>query len=169
VLEKAPASVGERWSLPPPEPKVPRSNRGHCDRVRRAGRDPLYIHAAVSWRLESPGLVVTVTRSPETSGCIARRFDVQGCVQEWKRKGCESRLRPSHPCANNSSTFQLLSETVLFSGVLQSQACCQLHQGAELTSAQQVSLEVAKKRDVCNNELQCAPLSFTAAYERPQR
>src|SRR5260370_36816730 len=54
--------------------------------------------------------------------------------------------------------------------LIQSQACCQLHQGAERTSAQQVtaSLEVAQKREVCKNEPRCAPLSFTAASHHRQ-
>src|SRR2546422_3078300 len=37
------------------------------------------------------------------------------------------------PRATNSATLHLLSETGRFCSVLQSQACCQLHQGAVLT------------------------------------
>src|SRR5881396_3111305 len=50
---------------------------------------------------------------------------VQECVQEWKRKGCESRFRPSHP-------VRLTPQLLTYLAKLAFSAACS--RGAQLTS-----------------------------------
>src|SRR5881628_2606263 len=71
--------------------------------------------------------------TPRRSGAqlsMGPRGGVQECVQEWKHKGCESQFRPSHPVRLTPQCFTYLAKMPSFFGLLQSQACCQLHQGA---------------------------------------
>jgi hypothetical protein len=55
---------------------------------------------------------------------------VQECVQEWKRKGCESRLRPSHPVRLTPQLFTYLAKLAF------SAACSRVRRVASYTKGQ---------------------------------
>src|SRR5439155_4142434 len=55
---------------------------------------------------------------------------VQECVQEWKRKGCESRFRPSHPVGLTPQLFTYLAKLAF------SAACSRVRRVASYTKGQ---------------------------------
>src|SRR5207247_8131365 len=52
---------------------------------------------------------------------------VQECVQEWRRKGCESRFRPSHPVRLTPQLFAYLAKLAF------SAACSRVRRVASYT------------------------------------
>jgi hypothetical protein len=77
-----------------------------ASRARCSVRSP-----AVSGHLDCRSLVVHCDAKPGDEAWKARPFDVQECVEEWRRKGCESHFRPSHPVRLTPHVLSNLTKT----------------------------------------------------------
>src|SRR6266446_3458884 len=75
------------------------------------------------WRLVLCGVWVgkSMARNRAHRPAMSPVGGVQECVQEWRRKGCESRFRPSHPVRLTPQLFTYLAKLAF------SAACSRAH------------------------------------------
>jgi len=69
------------------------------------------VAGARSWTLPAVCGWGKVRESLAQEPATDRVEGVQECVQEWNRKGCESRFRPSHPARLTPYVFSTLAKT----------------------------------------------------------
>src|SRR6266853_6492185 len=93
----------------------------------------LYLDAALALALAPRGCAKGAKKlggnraSESATGSVG---GVQECVQEWKRKGCESRLRPAHPLRLTRQLFTYLAKLAF------SAACSRVRRVASYTKGQ---------------------------------